>query len=102
MIAIGLSKQQALGADEKAMQQISLTWNLEWDEITTIFFIIDEAKDTILDFSQSAMRVLQFYFALISYQDKMTQYNTLNVKLPNSQLNKLKSGIKNGTDVTIF
>ena len=32
----------------------------------------------------------------------MTQYNTLNVKLPNSQLNKLKSGIKNGTDVTIF
>ena len=25
----------------------------------------------------------------------MTQYNTLNVKLSNSQLNKLKSGIKN-------
>ena len=25
---------------------------------------------------------------------KMTQYNTLNVKLSNSQLNKLKSGIK--------
>ena len=24
----------------------------------------------------------------------MTQYNTLNIKLPNSQLNKLKSGIK--------
>ena len=31
---------------------------------------------------------------------KITQYNTLNVKLPNSQLNKLKSGIKNGTEVT--
>ena len=31
----------------------------------------------------------------------MTQYNTLNVKLPNSQLNKLKSGIKNGTEVTL-
>ena len=29
----------------------------------------------------------------------MTQYNSLNVKLPNSQLNKLKSAIKNGTDV---
>ena len=57
VIAIGLSKQQALGADEKAMQQISFTWNLEWDEIT-IFFIIEEAEDTILDFSQSAMRVL--------------------------------------------
>ena len=31
----------------------------------------------------------------------MTQYNTLNVKLSNFQLNKLKSGIKNGTEVTL-
>ena len=31
----------------------------------------------------------------------MTQYNTLNVKLSNSQLNNLKSGIKNGTEVTL-
>ena len=31
----------------------------------------------------------------------MTQYNTLNVKLSNSQLNKLKSGIKNRTEVTL-
>ena len=31
----------------------------------------------------------------------MNQYNTLNVKLSNSQLNKLKSGIKNGTAVTL-
>ena len=31
----------------------------------------------------------------------MTQYKTLNVKLSNSQLNKLKSGIKNGTEVTL-
>ena len=31
----------------------------------------------------------------------MTQYNTLNEKLSNSQLNKLKSGIKNGTEVTL-
>ena len=31
----------------------------------------------------------------------MTQYNTLNVKLTNLQLNKLKSGIKNGTEVTL-
>ena len=30
----------------------------------------------------------------------MTQYNTLNVKLSNSQLNKLKSAIKNGTGLT--
>ena len=31
----------------------------------------------------------------------MTQYNTLNLKLPNSQINKLKSGLKNGTEVTL-
>ena len=31
----------------------------------------------------------------------MTHYNTLNVKLPTSQLNKLKSAIKNGTEVTL-
>ena len=31
----------------------------------------------------------------------MTQYNTLNVKLTNLQLNELKSGIKNGTEVTL-
>ena len=31
----------------------------------------------------------------------MTQYNTLNVKLSNSQLKKLKSGLKNGTEVTL-
>ena len=29
----------------------------------------------------------------------MTQYNSLNIKLSNLQLNKLKSSIKNGTDV---
>ena len=31
----------------------------------------------------------------------MTQCNTLNVKLSNLQLNKLKSGIKNGAGVTL-
>ena len=30
----------------------------------------------------------------------MTQYNTLNVKLSNSQLNKLKARIRKGTGVT--
>ena len=31
----------------------------------------------------------------------MTQYNSLNVKLSNSQLSKLKSAIKNETDVVL-
>ena len=32
---------------------------------------------------------------------KMTQYNSLTVKLPNSQLNKLKSAIKNETELVL-
>ena len=32
----------------------------------------------------------------------MTECNTLNVKLPNSHINKLKSGIKNNTEVTFI
>ena len=35
------------------------------------------------------------------YLYKMTQYNSLNVKLSNSQLNKLKSAIKNETEVVL-
>ena len=31
----------------------------------------------------------------------MTQYNTSKLKLSNSQFNKLKSGIKNGTEVNL-
>ena len=31
----------------------------------------------------------------------MAQYNSVNVELSNSQLNKLKSEIKNGTEVTL-
>ena len=31
----------------------------------------------------------------------MEQYNSLNVKLSNSKLNKLKSSIKNGTEVVL-
>ena len=46
MIAIGLSKQQAL-------QQA-----LDHEENTTIFFIIEEAKEKILDFLQEAVKVL--------------------------------------------
>ena len=44
-----LSIQQALHNDPKAIQQISFTGNLE--KSATIFFIIEEAKETTLDFS---------------------------------------------------
>ena len=42
------------------LQQINFTGNLagEGNANTTIFFIIEEAKETILDFSQETMKVL--------------------------------------------
>ena len=58
-----LSKQQALDADPKAIKQINFTKNLVQNPVTntTMFFIIEEAKKTIL----------------ISYQHKMTLNVTL-------------------------
>ena len=56
MIAIDLSKQQALDADPKSIQQINFTGNLE--QQATIFFIIEGGKETILDYSQKAAKLL--------------------------------------------
>ena len=56
MIAIDLSKQQVLDADPRAIQQINFTANLERAGNTTMFFTIEEAKKTVLDFS----KVLKF------------------------------------------
>ena len=49
MIAIDLSTQQALDADPKAIQQIKFTGNLSRNPNanTTMYFIIEEAKETI-------------------------------------------------------
>ena len=55
MIAIDLSKQQALYADPKAIQQINFTGNLE--NQSTMFFIIEKAKETVLYFSQGTVKV---------------------------------------------
>ena len=45
MIAIGLSKQQVLHVDPKAIQQINFTANLDRAGSTTIFFNIEEPKE---------------------------------------------------------
>ena len=60
MIAIDLSKQQVLDADPKAIHQINFSGNLE--EQSTIFFIIEEAKETVLDFSQGTLKIFYFLF----------------------------------------
>ena len=60
MIAIDLTKQQALDADLKATQQINVAVNLaqEGNANKTMFFIIEEVKETILDFSQGTVKAL--------------------------------------------
>ena len=58
LFAIDLNKQQVLRADPKAKQQINFTGNLDRAGNTTMFFIIEEVKETILDFSQEIMKVL--------------------------------------------
>ena len=58
MMAIDVSKLQALDADPKAIQQINFTGNLNREEGAPIFFIIKEAKGTILVFSRGIVRVL--------------------------------------------
>ena len=58
MIAIDLSKLQALDADPTAIQQSNFTANLDHANNTRIFFILEEAKETILHFSQRTVKVL--------------------------------------------
>ena len=55
MIAIDLSKQQELDADPRAIQQINFRANLD---SATMFFIIEEAKETVFEFSQGTVNVL--------------------------------------------
>ena len=57
MIAVDLSKQQAVDADPRAIQQINFTANLDRAGNTRVFFILEEAKETILDFSQGTVKV---------------------------------------------
>ena len=58
LIAIDLSKQQKLDADPKAIQQINSTGNIEKD--TFLFFIIEEAKQTVLDFLKKQWKNYDF------------------------------------------
>ena len=57
MIAVDLSRQQALDADTRAIQQINFTANLDRAGNTRIYFILEETKETILDFSQGTVKV---------------------------------------------
>ena len=58
MVAIDLSKQEALDGHLKAIQQVNFTANLDRVGNTRIYFILQEAKETVLQFSQGTVKVL--------------------------------------------
>ena len=57
LIEIDLGKQQKIGDDPKSIQQFNFTGNLDRAKGTTMFFITEEAKETILDFSRETVKV---------------------------------------------
>ena len=58
MIAIDLSKQQAIDAEAKAIQQINFTENLDRTGNTRLCFIVEEAKETVFKLSEITVKVL--------------------------------------------
>ena len=58
MIAIDLSRLNELDADPRVIQQINFTANLDRAGNTTMFFIIEEAKETIFEFSYGTVKTL--------------------------------------------
>ena len=62
MIVVDLSKEQALDADPKAFQQISFIANLDRAGNTRIYLILEETKETVLEFSQGTVKVLLMQF----------------------------------------
>ena len=65
MIAIDLSKQQPLDAGPRAIQQINFTANLDRAGNTRFCYILEEAKETILNFSLRTVKVLQICYIII-------------------------------------
>ena len=65
LIGIDLSKSQKLDADPKTIQKINFAGYLKRAEGAIIFLIIDKAKETVLDLSKEAVKLLWFYFVLI-------------------------------------
>ena len=47
-----LSEQKTLNTDPRAIQQIIFTGNVDWLENAAMFFVIEKAKESILDFPQ--------------------------------------------------
>ena len=68
MIVVDLSKQQTLDPDPKAIHQINFTGNLDRAGNTRIYLILEEAKETVLDFSQGTVKVLWVQLRWMCYK----------------------------------
>ena len=93
LVAVDLSKQKELDADPKAIQQIELVGQLKNDnnqivanESMFVLTILEKMKEARLKFSQGRVTV---------------KLQETRVKLTNTQLNKLKSTVKNTTGATL-
>ena len=58
MIAVDLSRQQALDPDPKKIQQIKFNANLDRAGDTVVYFILEESKETKLNFAQRTVKLL--------------------------------------------
>ena len=100
MIPIDLGKQEALDADQKAIQQINFTRNLHRAAGAT-----RSKRNPFKFFTSNCKSIYLFVFLFIClvlfFCFNIKWHNTLIVKLSTSQINKLKSGIKNDIDITL-
>ena len=64
MITIDLSKQQALDTDPGAIQQFNFSANLDRDEGVTMFVIIEQAKETVFEFSQVTRKNFKIFIRI--------------------------------------
>ena len=95
LIAVDLSKPKALDANPRAIQQIvfqGVVWGANGAKIK-LCTILEKSKETVLEFYKGTTKVLWIMQTI--------EYNKVNVKLSDSQLNKLKTAVKNQTGVTL-
>ena len=59
LIAVDLSKQKALDADSRAIQQIIFTGKVT--VVTKVFYVLEKSKETTLEFSKGTTKVLWLY-----------------------------------------
>ena len=61
LIAVDLSKQKALDADSRAIQQIIFTGKIKATRNNTrviIYYILEQSKETMLEFAKETTKVL--------------------------------------------